>query len=155
MKKNAFGSLMLVALLGAGAAGCVVRGSGHVSAPVAMVEVYEEPPPPRVVTVSQRPGFIWIDGRWDHRGGRYVWMDGRYERQRANSSYQQGRWERRGRGHVWVEGRWGAGGGRGGRDMDRDGVRDHRDGDRDGDGVRNRNDSRPNRPGPTVRDHRR
>lgn len=142
-RKNLLGSLGLALLLG----GCMVHGSGgaYVSGPsVAVVEVEEEPPPPRVETYSVRPGFIWIEGNWNWRGGRWVWMNGRYERERTGYVYAPGRWERRGRKSVWVEGRWNAhGGGR----HDGPDVRDHRD-RRDDDRGR-RND------GPVIRDHRR
>lgn len=98
--------LLLVTLL-AGASGCLVRTHGSVQvAPVAVVEVEEAPPPPRAVVVESRPGFVWIDGRWAHRGGRYMWIDGRWERERVGHRWVQGRWERRGRRHVWVDGRW-------------------------------------------------
>jgi hypothetical protein len=148
-RKTWLRSFGLAALLALPLTGCMVRGSGgaYVSGPsVAVVEVESEPPPPRVVRYDMRPGFIYIDGRWDWRGGQWVWRDGYYERERAGYSYAPGRWERRNRGHVWVEGRWNAGGGRdrGGRDTsDRPGgtdVRDHRGGNDGG--------------GPDVRDHR-
>lgn len=131
MMKNAFGSLLLAALL---LPACVVHGSGsaYVSGPVAVVEVEEEPPPPRVVVVETRPGFVWIEGRWIRRGGRWDWHDGHYERVRANQVWVQGRWERRGNRHVWVEGRW------------ERGHANHREEHRD-----HRNDR------PVVRDHRR
>lgn len=146
--KSVFGSFALAALCALGASGCVVRGHAHArfNAPVAVVEYEEEPPPPRVVVVNQRPGYIWIEGRWDRRGGRWVWMDGRYERERVGYRYAPGRWERRGRGHVYVQGRWENGGG-GGRSQ----VRDHRDNRRDN--RRNDRDNRGN--GPVIRDHRR
>jgi hypothetical protein len=143
--KNALGSFALAALVAAGASGCVVRAHGRIGVPVGVVMVEEEPPPPRVVRVDVRPGFIYIQGRWVRNGGRWVWRDGRYERQRANQQWEQGRWERRGRNHVWVEGRWRAGG----RVEHRDNgpaVRDHRD-------NRRRNDPPPPS-GPVVRDHR-
>jgi hypothetical protein len=148
-RKNILGSLGLAALLALPSLGCVVRGHGHahVGAPVAVVEVESEPPPPRVVHYEARPGFIWIEGRWNWRGGRWVWADGYYERERAGYIYAPGRWERRGRRHVWVEGRWNA---HAGHDHGRRGggpdVRDHRGG-RDHDRGRDR--------GPDVRDHRR
>ena len=146
--KNTLGSAALIAAMALGA-GCVVRAHGHVSAPVAYVEVEEEPPPPRVVVVpASRPGFLWIQGRWEYNGGRYVWRDGYWERERAGYVWEQGRWDRRGRGHVWVEGRWRSGGGGNVRDNRNDNsgpaVRDHRSG--------------PPQPepanGPRVRDHR-
>ena len=139
---NVLGSLALAALVGLPSVGCVVRGTGHayVSGPtVAVVEVEEEPPPPRVVHVDIRPGFIWIDGRWERRHNQWAWRDGYYERERVGHVWAPGRWERRGRGHVWVEGRWQAGGRvehRGGPE-----VRDHRD-------------PPPRQAPPIVRDHR-
>lgn len=44
-RKNLLGSLALVSAIVAGASGCVVRAHGHIGAPVAIVEVEEEPPP--------------------------------------------------------------------------------------------------------------
>jgi len=141
------GSFALVAALAAGSVGCVVRTHGRVSGPVAIVEVEEEPPPPRVYVRDTRPGFVFIQGRWDRRGGRWVWRDGYWERQRAGSRWEDGRWERRGRGHVWVEGRWSADGGVRNNNNGGGNVRDHR-----------RNDPPPAPPpqdGPVIRDHRR
>lgn len=142
------GRLALAASLATLGTGCVIRAQGRLALPVAYVEVEEAPPPPRVVVVDTRPGFVWIQGRWDRVGGRWMWRDGYWERERAGYLWEQGRWERRGRGHVWVEGRWRTGGaasvggnpGRGNGPQ----VRDHR-----------RNDPPPPPPGPTVRDHRR
>jgi hypothetical protein len=146
---NLLGSLGLAALL----AGCMVHGSGgaYVSGPtVAVVEVEEEPPPPRVVHYDARPGFVYISGRWTWNGGRWVWADGYYERERVGYVYAPGRWERRGRRHVWVDGRWNAGARvdraerREGRDEPE--VRDHRTQD---------NGNNGNGQGPIIRDHRR
>lgn len=96
--------------------GCVVRTRGHVRvrpavvvvdpAPVGVVVVQSEPPPPRYVQVEQRPGFIWIQGRWDWRGNQWYWLDGHWERQRSRHVYHPGQWQRRNNGYVWVEGRW-------------------------------------------------
>lgn len=109
--KNTFACLLLA---GAILPACVVRthGSAHISAPapVAVIEVEEEPPPARVVVVQPRAGFVWVEGRYIRSGGRWVWRDGYYERQRSGHVWVQGRWERRGRRHVWVEGHWQAGG---------------------------------------------
>lgn len=97
--------LIFVSMLASMASACVVRGSAHV-APVAVVEVEEAPPPPRQERIIYRPGFVWIEGRWAYRGGRYVWIDGRYERERRGHRWVQGHWERRGRRHVWIDGHW-------------------------------------------------
>jgi hypothetical protein len=79
---------------------CVVATSGEV------VVVDTPPPPPRPVQVSARPGFVWVDGYWVHRGDQWVWRDGYWERERPGYLYVQGRWTKRaGRWH-WVEPRW-------------------------------------------------
>lgn len=141
MKKHLLGSLLLASLFALPS--CVVRGSGYVSGPsVAVVEVQDEPPPPRYETYEVRPGYVWIQGNWHYNGRQYVWHNGRYERERVGHVWAPGRWERRGRGHVWVEGRWNAGGG--GRNNG-PAVRDHRD---------NRREERRDN-GPVIRDHRR
>jgi hypothetical protein len=136
--KNALGSLALAATL-AGVSGCVVRAHGQVSAPVAVVEVDEEPPPPRAMVIETRPGFVFIEGRWARNGGRWVWRDGYYERERVGYAWDQGRWEMRGNRHVWVEGRWRGGAAPG------PAVRDHRE---------ERREERREEHGPVVRDHR-
>ncbi len=143
--KNALGSFVLASLFALPSIGCMVRGSGsaYVSGPsVAVIEVEEEPPPPRVMVVQSRPGHIWIEGRWERRGRSWHWHDGRYERERVGYGWQQGRWERRGRGHVWVDGRWSAG------------ARERRE-DRREERQERREDRRDHRGrGPVVRDHR-
>lgn len=98
--------IALAAMFAAG--GCTVHGRAYASEPVAMVEVDEEPPPPRYVQMEVRPGFVFIQGHWERQGGRWAWRDGYYERERAGYSYEQGRWDRRGNRHVWVQGRWNA-----------------------------------------------
>lgn len=141
---NALGSFALAATVAAGSAGCVVRAHGHVGVPVAVVEVDEEPPPPRAVVMESRPGFLFVQGRWTRQNRQWVWGDGHWERERAGYSWDEGRWERRGRGHVYVEGRWRAGGGSAPRNDNGPRVRDHR------------SDPAPAPPpsGPVVRDHR-
>lgn len=130
------------------ATGCVVRGSAgvRVAPPVAVVEVDSEPPPPRYEEVVVRPGFVWVQGRWNYEGGRWVWMNGRYERERAGYMYAPGRWEQRGNRHVWVEGEWRAGAAPARAEVHGEGhveVRDHRS-----------PAPAPEPAGPVVRDHR-
>lgn len=128
------GLVGLVLALATGATGCVVSGRAHVVAePVAVVEVESEPPPPQYEEVVVRPGFVFVQGRWDWRGGRWLWMGGHYERERVGYMWAPGRWERRGNRHVWVEGQWHSGGAARGNVE----VRDHRE-----------------PAGPVVRDHR-
>jgi hypothetical protein len=133
---NILGGLVLAGSLGLG--GCFVEAH-PVAEPVAVVEVDSEPPPPQYEEVVVRPGYIWIQGRWNWAGGRWVWMGGRYEPERVGYEWAPGRWEARGGRHVWVEGNWharAAAAPAGGVE-----VRDHR-----------RPEER--REGPVVRDHR-
>lgn len=142
-RTHVLGTIALAGLLGT--SGCYVTARGHIAAPVAVVEVEEAPPPPRIVQVDVRPGFIYIQGRWVRSGGRWVWNDGYYERERPGYAYEQGHWDRRGNQHVWVEGRWNSG----------PVVRDHRvpEARREGPVVRDhRHEERHD--GPIVRDHR-
>ncbi len=124
------------------ATGCVVSGEAHVRAPVAVVEVDSEPPPPQYEEVVVRPGFVFIQGRWNWEGGRWVWMNGHYERERAGYFWAPGRWEARGGRHVWVEGEWRAGAAPA-RAEGHVEVRDHR-----------APAPAPEPAGPVVRDHR-
>lgn len=140
--KNALGSLILAATL-ASAGGCVVRAHGGFVQPVGVVEVDEEPPPPRVVQYDSRPGFIYIEGRWTRNGRNWVWRDGYYERERAGYAWEPGRWDRRGNRHVWVEGNWRAGG----NVNTGPAVRDHRE-------ERHEQRREEDHRGPVVRDHR-
>ncbi len=126
-------SIAAVVLSLVATSGCVVRARGGVRIrPAAVVVVNEGPPPPRAYVPENRPGYIWVEGRWDRRGGQWAWMDGHWERQRANHRWEQGRWERRNNGHVWIEGRWIIQGG--------------------GNGNNRNNGNNGN--GPDVRDHR-
>ncbi|HEU0031106.1 MAG TPA: hypothetical protein VFQ53_10775 [Kofleriaceae bacterium] len=89
---------------------CVVRGSGTMAVSGSTTPVvYSEPPPEQVETVTVRPGFVWVRGRWDWRNGQWAWVGGHWERERAGYAWQPGRWERRGNAWHWVEGRWAAG----------------------------------------------
>jgi hypothetical protein len=119
--------------------GCVIRGRGA-------VVVDAEPPPPRYVEVSYRPGYLWVDGYWAYRGSRWVWADGYYVRERPGYYYAQGSWTRRNGRYHWVEPRWQRGRAPARYYRGRPAVRDHRSRP----AVR---DHRSN--GPAVRDHRR
>lgn len=103
--RKLFVAFGLALATGLAAPGCVVRGSGYVRASTTPV-VYQEPPPPQVETVSVRPGFVWVRGRWDWRGGQWTWIGGHWERQRAGYAWTEGRWERRGNSWHWIEGSW-------------------------------------------------
>ena len=123
--------------------GCYVQTRGA-------VVVDGPPPPPRHVVVEARPGFVWVDGVWISRGGRWVWRDGYYQRGRPGYLYVQGRWTRGGGRYHWVEPRWEARARYRGSVRGRVDVRDHRTYRRSGRvQVRDRRTARPE-----VRDHR-
>lgn len=92
----------LTSLLVAGAAvlaGCA--GSG------AIVVREDSPPPHHYERVEYRPGYVFVQGHWERRGGRqWTWAPGRYERERPGYVYIEGRWRNHGRRHVWVDGQW-------------------------------------------------
>jgi WXXGXW repeat (2 copies) len=70
------------------------------------VATYDAPPAPREERVEMRPGYVWIQGRWDWQGGQWVWMDGRWEAQRSGYQWQQGSWVQGDGGWRYNEGTW-------------------------------------------------
>jgi hypothetical protein len=105
--KHLIGSLLLVSSL-AGAGGCMVDAQAGVAAPVpvAAVEVEEAPPPPRPIVVAYRPGYVFVQGHWFRRYGRWDWYNGYYLRERPGYVWMGGRWNVHAGRHVWVEGGW-------------------------------------------------
>lgn len=73
-----------------------------------IVEVDNEPPPPRVEVVPIQPyyGAVWVGGRWQWRGGRHEWVQGRYVRPRGGFVYAPHRWYRHGNRWRYEPGRW-------------------------------------------------
>jgi hypothetical protein len=149
-------TLAFATAIAAVAPACTLHASGRLRPAVV---VYDQPPPPRQVVVESRPGYIYVEGRWDWQNNNWVWVDGHYERQRMGHAWEQGHWERRGNAWHWIEGRWVAGG-----SMEGSGgviVRDHRDqtpppADTGGVIVRDHRDQSPppTGGGVVVRDHR-
>jgi hypothetical protein len=41
------------------------------------------PPARRAETAGNRPGYVWIYGRWDWRNGQWAWIDGHWEHARS------------------------------------------------------------------------
>ena len=95
--------------IAASSTGCTVHGRASMHTSGSAV-VYQEPPPPQVETVTVRPGYVWVRGRWDWRDGRWQWIGGRWEVERRGYQWSEGRWELQGNYYVWVEGRWDAAG---------------------------------------------
>lgn len=90
--------------------------------------IREAPPEPRQETVPQaRRGHVWAPGHWEWRRGQHVWVAGHYMRARRGQHWQADQWVERNGQWELRRGQW-------------------RRGDRDGDGVRNRDDARPNNP---------
>ena len=93
--------------------------------------VREAPPAVRQEAIpAARRGHVWQPGHWQWNGRRYVWAQGTWLRERRGYAYSEPRWKER-------DGRW---------EFERGNWRRGPNGDRDGDGVRNRNDARPNNP---------
>ncbi|MGH7635700.1 MAG: hypothetical protein ACRENC_18375, partial [Gemmatimonadaceae bacterium] len=104
MKKSGDMAVLVFSLsLAIGA--CTVSGQGTIGVETTPV-VYQEPPPPRVETVTMRPGYIYIKGRWNWQNGNWAWVGGHYENQRAGYAWTEGRWENRGNRWEWVDGSW-------------------------------------------------
>lgn len=67
------------------------------------------PPAPRyrVYGVAPGPGYVWMDGHWGYRGGRYEWDEGRWARPpRGRHHWERGEWRHEGRGWRYHDGRW-------------------------------------------------
>jgi hypothetical protein len=68
------------------------------------------PPPPlraEVIGVAPGPGYVWINGYWGSRGGRYAWVPGYYARPpHRGAHWEEPRWERHGDRYRFHEGRW-------------------------------------------------
>jgi hypothetical protein len=111
-------------------AAAIATSFASVTAPAsaAVVIVRQAPPEMRVETVPQaRRGYVWAPGHWQWKRNKHVWVRGHWVRERRGYTYNAPTWEERnGRWHM-QQGGW-------------------RRGDRDGDGVRNRDDARPNNP---------
>ena len=70
--------------------------------------VRSEPPPPRSVYVEPRSGYVWVDGRWvwDDYSAEWVWYDGYWVPEQPGYYYVAGRWDLRGGTYVWLHPRW-------------------------------------------------
>ncbi len=93
-----------------------------------VIVVQKAPPALRREAVpAARRGYEWIPGYWNWTGRKYVWVKGHYEKVRRGYVYARPEWRQGDNGWTLNRGGW-------------------RAGDRDGDGVRNRDDARPNNP---------
>ena len=67
---------------------------------------YEAPPAVRYERHANRPGYVWVNGGWDWRDGRYVWAPGHHERERRGYRWREPRWEQRDGAYIRVDGGW-------------------------------------------------
>ena len=78
----------------------------------AYVADYAPGPPPRPYVVgavgyAPGPGFVWADGFWDRREGRWAWSEGHWMRPpHARAYWVSPRWVRTNHGWRREEGRW-------------------------------------------------
>lgn len=94
MKKNLFLSLAI--------SGLVLFNSCGPSE----VTVSTRPEPPYYVrSVSPGVDYVWIDGNWVVRGGRYHWREGHWRRP-GNRIWVTGSWQSRNNGWYWRRGHW-------------------------------------------------
>jgi hypothetical protein len=65
------------------------------------------PPPPFEEPVGRpRPGFVWVEGGFDWRRGKYIRHRGHWERVREGRKWHAGHWELQGDHYAWVRGMW-------------------------------------------------
>ncbi len=72
-------------------------------------EVRTPPPPARygAVGYAPGPGYVWCDGYYDWRGGRWFWVNGFWNRPpRARAVWIPAFWEPHGRGYKFHRGKW-------------------------------------------------
>lgn len=55
---------------------------------------------------SPGPNYIWVDGDYYWRGGRYNYRQGYWARPRAGRVYRSGAWSQSPRGYYWRRGGW-------------------------------------------------
>ena len=84
----------------------VVAQAWHVGPPAPHHWNSQPPPPPAFEEVRPRRGYVWVEGGFEWRHGRYVRMPGHWERERMGRRWQPGRGEPAGDHYVWVRGGW-------------------------------------------------
>lgn len=69
----------------------------------------DPPPPPPPEVVRPRRGWVWVEGGFEWRHGRYHRIPGHWERVRPDRQWHSGHWERRGDHYEWIAGTWAEG----------------------------------------------
>ena len=91
-----FISPLLAIILLLSAAGC---SSGHYVSAQPETVVVARPAQPG-------PNYVWIDGDYYWRGGRYVQRPGYWVAPRAGRVWHSGGWVNNAHGYYWRRGRW-------------------------------------------------
>jgi len=65
-----------------------------------------EPPPPQYEQVTDRPGYVWIEGYWGRVNNDWRWQPGHYDVARPGYAWRAGGWARQGNRWHYTEGRW-------------------------------------------------
>ena len=66
----------------------------------------DPPPPPPMERMHARAGWVWVEGGFEWRHGRYRRLPGHWERERPGRHWHSGRWDWRGDHYEWVPGAW-------------------------------------------------
>ena len=112
-----------------------------------VIVVQKAPPALRYEAIpAARRGYEWVPGHWAWNGRRYTWQRGHHERVRAGYVYTQPVWREDRNGWAYQRGGWTRADERMARREARQEARQEARRDHDGDGVRNRDDARPNNP---------
>ena len=69
----------------------------------------DPPPPPAMEQVRPRRGWVWVEGGFEWRHGKYRRLRGHWERERQGQHWHSGRWDWRGDHYEWVPGAWSEG----------------------------------------------
>ncbi|HRH48195.1 MAG TPA: hypothetical protein PLP23_05575 [Panacibacter sp.] len=72
--------------------------------------VVTERPAEATVTVVRPPqpgpAYIWVDGEWYSRGGKYYRSQGRWVIAKRGRAWSSGHWQKGNHGWYWVPGHW-------------------------------------------------
>ncbi|HYJ62475.1 MAG TPA: YXWGXW repeat-containing protein [Parafilimonas sp.] len=69
--------------------------------------VTEQPAAPYYARpASPGVGYVWVDGDWYWRGGKYAYRNGHWVRPRGHRVWVAGTWVHSGRGYYWRKGHW-------------------------------------------------
>jgi hypothetical protein len=98
-------ALLLVVMLGGGAAGCFWFAPPRNG----VVYIAVRPPGDRVEVIPAAPGvgFVWIRGWWMYRGTDFIWVPGRWDRPaEGRKEWVAHHWAHDSHGWYLVEGHW-------------------------------------------------